>query len=80
MDVGFGCVDELAKGEVFGLDLVNAQVLHQLNVTDDAGFDELGGVDVEGEDPLEIAREDQGAQVAVSVGVEFPKVFETVVL
>ena len=73
MDVGFRSVDELAEGKVFGLNLIDAQILHQVDVADDAGLDELGGVDVKGEDPLEVTRENQRTNVAMGVGVEFPK-------
>lgn len=69
MDFGLGGVDELAEGEVFGLDFIDAELLLQLDIAHDAGFDELEGVDVEGEDALERAGEEEGTDGAVEVGV-----------
>ena len=76
LDVGLRRVDELAKGEVLRLNLVNTKVFHQFNVANDAGLDELRGIDVEGENALEVTGENQGTLIAVGVGVEFPKVIE----
>ena len=76
LNISLRSVDKLAKGKVFGFNLIDAKVFHQIDVADDAGLDELGRVDVEGEDPLEVACEDQRPHIAVGVGVKFPKALE----
>ena len=69
LDVVLGRVHVVAEGEVFRKDLVDAELLHLLDVAREAGLDEVDGEDIHRGHVLEAFGLDERAGTTMQVGV-----------